>query len=182
MNLDAELFLKLNAVFDGSVATFVFTLITQLGDGLVLALIIVPLMYVFSRARFKIHIIALVLSVAVSGLLVTVMKVAVNRPRPPEYFGSKGVEVHAPLGSPSDRSFPSGHTQTAFGAAAYLACVYPFLAPVFLVLAVLVGLSRIALGVHFPLDVLAGAIIGSAFSVIGFLVNRRRLRAFKERA
>jgi len=109
--------------------------------------------------------------------LVTWMKVAVNSPRPPEFFSAIGVDVHAPLGSPSDRSFPSGHTQTAFGAATYLSCVYPVFAPVFLVLAALVGLSRIALGVHFPLDVLVGALIGAGFSIAGFLINKRRLKS-----
>ena len=176
MNFDAQLFLKLNHFFDGEVATFLFTVITQFGDGLILALIIIPLMYFLSKPRFKIHIVALILSVAVSGILITGIKVAVDRPRPPEYFQKLGVDVHAPLGSPRDRSFPSGHTTTAFGTATYLSFVYPPLAPIFMTLAALVGLSRIALGVHFPLDVIVGASIGAAFSVIGFFLNSRRLQ------
>jgi undecaprenyl-diphosphatase len=54
-------------------------------------------------------------------------------------------------------------------------------APVFLILALLVGLSRIALGVHFPLDVVTGAAIGAAFSVVACWLTRRFL-ARRERA
>jgi undecaprenyl-diphosphatase len=50
-----------------------------------------------------------------------------------------------------------------------------------LLLALLVGLSRIALGVHFPLDVISGAVIGAAFSIVACWLARRFL-ARRERA
>ena len=84
-------------------------------------------------------------------------------------------EVHTPTGTPSDKSFPSGHTQTAFGAATYLSCLYPAASPIFLGLAALTGLSRIALGVHYPSDVLAGALFGIVFSLLGFRFYRSYL-------
>ena len=61
-------------------------------------------------------------------------------------------------------SFPSGHTTTAFAAAVILALWYPRWAGVWLTLAVLVGLSRVMLGSHFPSDVLAGALLGSGLA------------------
>jgi undecaprenyl-diphosphatase len=62
-------------------------------------------------------------------------------------------------------SFPSGHAATAFATAVVLAFVYPRQTGVFLGLAVLVGLSRILLGAHFPSDVLAGALLGSGVAL-----------------
>lgn len=59
-------------------------------------------------------------------------------------------------------SFPSGHATTAFAAAVFLALWYPRGAPIFLALALLVGLSRVLLGSHFPVDVWVGALIGTA--------------------
>ncbi len=59
-------------------------------------------------------------------------------------------------------SFPSGHATTAFAAAVFLALWYPRAAPIFLALALLVGLSRVLVGSHFPVDVWAGALIGTA--------------------
>ena len=59
-------------------------------------------------------------------------------------------------------SFPSGHATAAFAAAVFLALWYPRGAPIFLALALLVGLSRVLLDSHFPVDVWAGALIGTA--------------------
>ncbi len=174
MSFDDSLFLALNQALSGPTSTLFFSIITRLGDGLVLALIVLPLFYFYDRVRFKKHALAMVLSVALSGLVVNLMKVAVDRPRPPEHFASLQEKVHAPLGLPRDRSFPSGHTQTGFGTAVYLSSLYPSLSPVFIVLAALVGLSRVAIGVHFPLDVLVGAVIGTIFSVLGFQVANKR--------
>ena len=63
-------------------------------------------------------------------------------------------------------SFPSGHATTAFAAAVLLTLWYPRWAGVWLGLAVLVGLSRVVLGSHFPSDVLVGALLGSAVALV----------------
>ncbi|MBW2276268.1 MAG: phosphatase PAP2 family protein [Deltaproteobacteria bacterium] len=173
IELDEQLFLALNHALSGQWTTEVFAVVTRLGNGLILAgLIIVP-MLVFDRLKLKRHVIPMVLAVAISGGLVNLMKIAVDRPRPADHFADSETEVHVPRGTPSDRSFPSGHTQTAFGAATYLACIYPAGAPAFLIAALLVGISRIALGVHFPLDVFSGAVIGAAFSIAACWIGRR---------
>jgi undecaprenyl-diphosphatase len=173
IELDQQLFLALNQALSGEWASEIFAVVTELGNGLILAALIIVPMLLFDRRKLKQHVIPMVLAVAISGGLVNLMKIAVDRPRPAEHFSTEGVEVHAPRGTPSDRSFPSGHTQTAFGAATYLSCLYPVGAPLFLLGALLVGLSRIALGVHFPLDVLAGGAIGAAFSIAAFWIARR---------
>jgi undecaprenyl-diphosphatase len=173
IELDEQLFFALNHALSGPWSTQVFSVVTRLGNGLILAVLIIVPMLVFDRRRLKQHVIPMVLAVAISGGLVNLMKIAVDRPRPADHFAGTGTEVHVPNGTPSDRSFPSGHTQTAFGGATYLACVYPAGAAVFLVAALAVGVSRIALGVHFPLDVVTGAAIGAAFSIAAFLIARR---------
>jgi undecaprenyl-diphosphatase len=172
MHLDDQLFLGLNRAFSGGAATAFFCTVTWLGNGVVLAALIVPSMYIFARPKMKRHLVAMVLGVALGGLAVTCAKAAVDRPRPADRFAQEGIAVHTPLGVPPDRSFPSGHAQTAFGAALYLACLFPRRAWAFLSFAVLVGLSRIALGVHYPSDVIVGALSGSAFSLAAFLVAR----------
>lgn len=62
---------------------------------------------------------------------------------------------------PSDKfSFPSGHTAAAFVFACMVANFYPDFALVTLIWAVLVGLSRVIQGVHYPSDIIAGAALG----------------------
>ncbi len=68
-------------------------------------------------------------------------------------------------------SFPSGHTAAATVAALLFSLAVPVLLPFFFVLAVLIGLSRIYLGVHYPTDVLMGFALGSfSFSLSYILI------------
>jgi len=63
---------------------------------------------------------------------------------------------------PSDRySLPSGHTAAAFLMAGLISQFFPSLAPLVFAWAVLIGLSRVLLGVHFITDVLVGALLGT---------------------
>ena len=66
-------------------------------------------------------------------------------------------------------SFPSAHAANSFGAAFFFSYYYRKGAWVFLLLAFLVGYSRVYVGVHYPFDVLGGAVVGlfCAFVVIG---------------
>src|SRR5215208_2113670 len=64
--------------------------------------------------------------------------------------------------TPSSSSFPSGHSATAAAGALTLSVLYPPFAPALVLAGALVVLSRVYLGVHFPFDVLAGVIIGTA--------------------
>ena len=68
-----------------------------------------------------------------------------------------------PLVRPAqDLTFPSGHAATAFAGAALCAKAAPRLAVPFYVLAAAIAFSRVYVGVHYPLDVLAGAALGLA--------------------
>jgi len=173
VNLDESIFLWINHAASGPVATAVMTVVTWLGNGFVLAVLVLPALYLRDRAAFRIHVIPMVLAVALSGLVVNVTKVVVDRARPPEHFAAAEVTVYTPMGVPPDRSFPSGHAQTAFGVATYLSCLYPPAAAALLATAGLVALSRVALGVHFPSDIVVGAIVGALFSLAAYAIARR---------
>lgn len=92
------------------------------------------------------------ISYIISGLL--------NFPRPGLLEFGRQLTVHS-----FDGSFPSDHTATMFGAAASIR-KDKNLFRLLLVLATLTGFARIFIGVHFPLDILAGAILGFSIPVI----------------
>ncbi len=102
-------------------------------------------------------------STAVSGILTAALKFAINRDRPFVTYPND-IKKYTKAGS---YSFPSGHTSQAFATATSISLLYPkwyIIAPAYL-WASGVGYSRMYLGVHYPSDVLAGAVIGSASSI-----------------
>lgn len=108
---------------------------------------------------------AVVLSVALS----TALKYTTNRERP--FVTYPFIQKLTEGGSPS---FPSGHTTEAFALATSLSIAYPkwyVIAPSF-IWASAIGYSRLDLGVHYPSDVLAGAILGSGSAYLSYKLNK----------
>jgi undecaprenyl-diphosphatase len=91
-----------------------------------------------------------------TNLLNTLLKYAVQRDRPPTIL----LDPEPLLEVPTTSSFPSGHTSSSFACALVLSRLAPRLTVPLFSLAALIGLSRIYVGVHYPLDVVAGAVLG----------------------
>jgi len=149
--------------------------VSLLGKGGI-ALIILSLILLICRPTRR-YGTAMCLGLAIGAIAVNLwLKVVIARPRPYADPQSIFYPIWLAHGShiESDFSFPSGHTNAAFAA----------MVPVFwlgnkrwswlaLVFAVLMGISRIHLMVHYPSDVLCGAITGTIAGIIGTLIALR---------
>lgn len=107
-------------------------------------------------------------AIAINGILTIAMKETFRRARPFETYSE--FENLVPAGS---FSFPSGHTSSAFNTATALTLSCPkwYLAVPSYTWAALAGYSRIHLGVHYPSDVIVGALVGSATAVGAYYLN-----------
>jgi undecaprenyl-diphosphatase len=138
--------------------------LTKIGThGLVWLAIAVVVTLVWRRlAPFALVLVAVAAADGLAGLV----KLAVGEHRPNE---------PDPLVTiPHSHSFPSGHTATSFAAATVLTALVPRAAPAFFLLAAAIAYSRLYVGVHFPLDVVGGAVIGVATALLLLAAARRR--------
>lgn len=101
------------------------------------------------------------------------LKPLVERMRPCDI-----VENMALIACPTDFSFPSGHTTSAFAAATALFLVHRRWGAAALVFAALMAFSRLYLFVHFPTDILIGAIVGALCAWGAVAIVRRLARRF----
>ena len=102
------------------------------------------------------------------------LRQSIGRLRPPQVY----LNPRPLVPTPHSGSFQSGHSATAFACATVIAWASQRLAVPAFVLAALVAWSRVYVGVHWPLDVLGGAILGTAVGAgLVFLARRRGLAA-----
>jgi membrane-associated phospholipid phosphatase len=142
-----------------------FKYITNLGDGLTVVFIcLVALAYNYRKGFL------LATSYALTSIVAQALKHIFLSPRPILYFAAdtsrmylvKGVEMY------HSTSFPSGHSTSAFSAAVVLTYLTPkkYYGSLFLLLAIMVGYSRMYLSEHFFEDVVGGSAIGTFCTVI----------------
>jgi undecaprenyl-diphosphatase len=136
--------------------------LTFLGSGWMMFGLL-PFFFV-QRLRFRAT--ALLVTLAVTSGVVASAKMLVGRVRPYQALGlAHGVSYELP----TDPSFPSGHAAGSFAFAAFVAASSRRAGLVLAGIATLIALSRVALAVHYPSDVAAGALLGDA---IGSLAAR----------
>jgi membrane-associated phospholipid phosphatase len=120
------------------------------------------------KRAFPLVALAATVSFFVASGLNVLLKDLVDRHRPPH-----SMDLDALVGLPGSPSFPSGHAMSAFAVAAAIAVLAPRTRWAVLGLATAIGFSRVYLGVHYWIDVLAGAALGLAVGVgVAVLVAR----------
>lgn len=156
-NLDANILLMIQEYIRTPYLTPIFKFITTLGDHGDIWILIAVILLCFKRTR-KFGVLALIALFFAYLIDNVLLKSIIARVRPYEVIDN----LHILINKPHDFSFPSGHTGSSFAAAIIIYQALPRKYGVLIIaLATLIGISRLYLGVHYPSDVIGGAIIGS---------------------
>ena len=170
-SFDHDVLKAVNSTMRSGLLDSIMPYITKLGDGGVfwIALALILLIPKKTRRTGAAMGVAMLIGLIIgNGLL----KNIIARPRPFDIRDTILPRNRLLVAPPTDYSFPSGHTLASFEAATALYkdhTVYGFLA---FVLAILIAFSRIYLQVHYPSDVLGGAILGFLFGLLGSTIVR----------
>jgi undecaprenyl-diphosphatase len=178
-HLDHQLFFLLNQGFSTPLLDSLLWATSALANaGVVLLLVSIGLWW-GDRQTLKDHYGWIILAVLVGGLAVQLLKYGLDRPRPLQEFAdllrSGNVHIHVIGQALQHRSFPSGHTQVAAAVGTYLMYLHPRRWYWWSAGVLLVGLSRVYLGAHFPSDVLAGALLGCLCAVGVWHLRAKRI-------
>jgi undecaprenyl-diphosphatase len=183
-NLDAAVFHFLNGSLQNPVFDIVMPFITDLNKHtsvLVIAGILLMLLFVKGGTRGKFAVVVLVLGILFSDQLnSSVAKFILARPRPCHVLQ----HVHLLVNCGSGYSFPSSHAVNNFCGAVILSFFFSRASVWLYTFAAVVSFSRIYVGVHYPADVLGGAVVGiccGLVMIVLFLWVERILRRFTNR-
>lgn len=134
---------------------------TNLGGAIFSSLLVIILIFIGS-ANIRLMGFELLATLTISQVIVHSLKLIMSRERPYKILdklNTFGINL-------KDYSFPSGHTTAAFSMATTIAMNIPKLTIIVFTLGIIVAISRIYLGVHYPTDVAAGIIIGLVTGLI----------------
>ena len=181
VNVDVAIYQFVDSIMN-PVLDVIMTFITHLGDTPGIIWWVIGVILLIPRKTRKLGVL-LIGGLAVASLINNVaLKNVIERPRPynidPSVWQNAGYEYIWPdlIKKSSSWSFPSGHTSTSIGAAfaMFLGCFknkkYLAIGIPTLILSFLIGFSRIYVHVHYPTDVIAGAVVGLIGGFVAYLL------------
>lgn len=166
--IELELLHAVRAFSDSQFIADALLLVSSLGDAGLVWIVIAAMLLIFPHTRRAS--VAMLTALFLNWLICNVWaKPFFARLRPCDITD----RITPLIECPSDFSFPSGHTSSSFAAALALMVLFPRAGCIALAGATLMAFSRLYLFVHFPSDVIAGALLGLACGISGARFARR---------
>jgi undecaprenyl-diphosphatase len=152
--------------------------VAEYGDSIMIAITAIALVVFFIHdkdwkrrrwAHWLAEVLTIGMAVVVSWYITYVLKILFHMPRPFVTF----MEVQPLVTESPFTSFPSGHATVFFALATAVYLYHKRLGCVFFVCAVFIALSRVISGVHYPIDILAGTVIGISIAYLSTIFLRK---------
>jgi undecaprenyl-diphosphatase len=166
ISFDESLFSLINNPTNSYLFSF-FNLITYLGSSIFWILLII-IFWLKNQRKLSLQ---LLFAFILDTVALSILKVVFLRPRPSQAINIIDLDIGP--------SFPSGHSERAFSGAVVLANHYKKYNWLFYILSILVSFSRVYIGLHYPLDVLIGAINGIILGMIALSMPTKIIKETK---
>lgn len=179
INLDTQLFLFFNNTLANSIFDRIMPIITNDWILRVVFLIIFLLLLIFGKKQGRVVALLCIVAVALSDQITShLIKPMIGRVRPCHVVP----DVHLLVACSQGLSFPSSHAANSFAIATLISLSYRRQVWLYLTIAAIISYSRVAVGVHYPFDVLVGAFVGvlcaiilfAAYRYVGALISKRK--------
>lgn len=167
---DRNLLYMINGASGSEALDTIMFILTDFGGSFFWLLFIIVL-WIHGKIKERRFAIFLAITIIASGILGLILKAFLYRPRPYEFLSGINLIGFEEFGS----SFPSGHSIRAFAGSTLIFRHYGRMASPLLALSLIVAFSRVYLGVHYPTDTIAGALLGLAVANFIFIFTKRPL-------
>lgn len=162
-SIDLAIFYFFNHTLSVEFLNKFFSIITNVNNWYITYAILLGVSFIKGGTKGKLAVIGVILLIVVTDQTgYRVLKEYFERPRPCNVL----TDVLTPLGCTGSYSFPSNHALNNFAAAMFFYRLFPKLKWILFIGATLISISRVYLGLHYPSDILGGAIIGLAFGYL----------------
>ena len=162
-SIDLSIFYFFNHTLSNGVFDKFFSIITSVNNWYIAYVILLLISFIKGGTKGKLAVLGIILLIVVTDQTgYKILKEFFERIRPCNALS----DVITPLGCTGSYSFPSNHAVNNFAAAVFFYRLFPNLKYPLFITASLVAISRVYLGLHYPSDILGGAIIGSAFGYL----------------
>lgn len=172
--MDFQILYLINNIHNNILDKIMITL-TNLGDtGIIWIIIAIILLFIKKTRKCGI----LMLISMILGLIIGngILKNLIQRQRP--CWIDTNILLLIP--NPTDFSFPSGHTLASFEASIMILLHSKKWGIPAIILSILIAFSRMYLFVHFPTDILGGAVLGTIISILVYYISEKIIKAKKE--